>query len=487
MTNTGSLAQIVTAKENSSTSYLIGPSTNIDNITPLMSYYQFAYKRHTNFAMDVKRLDFASTQPILKNTNDSTYRVYISNVGNILNGLYFRYKIPDIYSNDIYKFRWIPNFGTLLIRRADLIYNNQIIDTLTGEWLLISNELTEIVKDNFNKITGNLSSMFNPKMDIPVITINNNRYANAYPIGNKETGKTSISGREIIIPLSFNFTKNPSLGILLTKIGIADNFYVDLTLENIENLYQVYSSDLNLFVSPSFYNELNPNDKISIDTFVTTRDINAYIEANITLLDEYELTKFNITPQIDIVIDKMVMSTEYVVNPGVDLVNEITLQGVNTPIKEIIWTLKRDDYLRYNNLANYTNSIVENNDKPIMSKARIMYNKTVERVSENNGNYFNIIQPYQYHSSIPKQGIYCFSYSLFPEKCQPSGFANNSTIQTQLYIYTNKEDNNELNEKLSRLGGRVAPYNYKYRLNYYARTINILRYDSGTMQYAFRI
>jgi len=211
------------------------------------------------------------------------------------------------------------------------------------------------------------------------------------------------------------------------------------------------------------------------------------VEANITFLNNNELTQLSITPQIDIIVDKMVMSTESVVNPGVDLANEIALQGVNTPIKEIIWTLKRDDYYRFNNLTNYTNSVVENNDKPIMSKAMIMYNRTIERVAENDANFFNIIQPHRHHTSIPKQGIYCYSYALFPEKSQPSGCADNSTIQSSLYVYTNKEDNVELNDKLTRLGGRVQPYSYKYRLNYYVRTINILRYINGTVEYAFRI
>ena len=76
-----------------------------------------------------------------------------------------------------------------------------------------------------------------------------------------------------------------------------------------------------------------------------------------------------------------------------------------------------------------------------MSKAMIMYNRTIERVAENDANFFNIIQPHRHHTSIPKQGIYCYSYALFPEKSQPSGCADNSTIQTSLYVYTNKEDN----------------------------------------------
>jgi len=476
----GVLAQLVKTKESSRSVYLIK--------NPEISYFKFAYKRHTNFSMQTIKLTF-NTNPVL-NKDNIKFRCPINKNGaNIITDLYFRYQLPDIYSNDKYKFRWVPNFGSLLIKRADFWVNNRIIDTITGEWLVISSELTDKVKDNFNRLTGNLSSYSIPKMDIPVITINNNRYNSSYPNGNKDLNQPSMKGREIIVPLSFNFTKNPALGLLLTKInsieGATNNIYIEIILEDIENLYQVYSSDLNLYVSPGFYNELNPNNTISFDTFVLNKEINAYLEVNYTYLDENELQEFQITPQIDIIIEKIITSTEYAVTPGVDLVNKITLMRANTHVKEIIWTLKRDDYYRFNNHTNYTNSIIENDNKPIMNKAKIMFNNTIERVFENDGNFFNIIQPFKHHTSVPKQGIYCYSYALFPEKYQLSGSIDCGNIETTLYIFTNNQDNSELNDKLKKLGTRVSPYNYGYRLNYYVRTTNILRYINGTIAYLF--
>ena len=63
-------------------------------------------------------------------------------------------------------------------------------------------------KDNYNKLTGNLSNYLNPNLNIPIITINNNKFKNTYPIGDESNNKPSINGREIIIPLKLNFTKN---------------------------------------------------------------------------------------------------------------------------------------------------------------------------------------------------------------------------------------------------------------------------------------
>jgi hypothetical protein len=476
---TGVIAQLVKTNESNRSSYIIK--------NPDISYFRFAYKKHTNFAMQSIKLTF-NTKPYL-NKDSNKFKCPINkNNADMVTDFYFRYELPDIYSNDKYKFRWIPNFGTLLIKRADLWINNIIIDTITGEWLIISNELTENVKDNYDKISGNLSTYTDPKMDVPIITINNNRFFNTYPSSDKNNDTPSIKGREIIIPLSFNLTKNPSLGLLLTNIiavdGVTNNIFIELVLEDIENLYQVYSSDLNMYISPSFYNDLYPNDKISFETFTKTKEINPYIEANYVYLDNSERTLLQTTSPLDIVMDQIFISSDYSLTPGNNLLNSVVLMKCNTHIKEILWTIKRDDYYKFNTPLNYTNSIPENAENPIMSKARIMYNKSIERVDENNANYFNLMQPYKHHANIPKQGIYCYSYALFPDKYQPSGSVDCGSIETTLDVFTNNQDNSFINNKLIKFG-RLSPYSYSFRLNYYVRGINILRYINGNVAYLF--
>jgi hypothetical protein len=332
-------------------------------------------------------------------------------------------------------------------------------------------------------MTGNVSSFFDPKMDIPVITINNNRYKNAYPIGDKNANKPSIKGKEIVVPLNLNISKNPSLGLILTRItGGGNNIWIELILENIENLYQVYSSDLDLYISPAYYNELFPNDKISIDTFVKSKELNATIEATYAIVGNEDLTWIGNNANLDILTEKIIKSTDYSITPGTDLVNITTLTRTGTHIKELIWTLKRDDYYKFNTTTNYTNTIPENQEKSIMSKAKITLNN-FNRIEEKNANFFNVIQPYKHHSAVPKQGIYSYSFALFPELHKPSGSLNGSSFDISLYTYTNEQDNTVINEKLKKLN--VAPYNYKYKMNYYIRSMNVLRYLNGTLSYVY--
>ena len=133
--------------------------------------------------------------------------------------------------------------------------------------------------------------------------------------------------------------------------------------------------------------------------------------------------------------------------------------------------MKRDDYRNFNNNTNYTNDIIDNSLKPILTSAIINFNKS-NRIEQKDANFFNLIQPYQHHSSIPKQGIYLYSFAIFPEKWIPTGSYNGSTISTNLVVYVNKEDNEYINEKMRKLG--KEEYNYNYELRYYIKSLNIL-------------
>lgn len=457
-----------------------GSMDNYLTVNPHISYYLFAYKRHTKFAFETKFLEFNKTVSIKLNSFDNVYDCYIkpSSTGDLLSKLYLVYKIPAIYSSYKHRFRWIKNFGTLLIKRATFYIGPTIIDTITGELLLINNELETVIKDSYNTLTGNIEEMYNPQAPIPVVRINNNRfetirYPEAIP---NNSNKPSIPSREIIIPLNFNFTKNPALSLLLLRLQNRDDIYMRLEIENIENLYQVYSTDLDLYVSPTFYNDLYPYDKISINSFINTDDtnLNAHIEGTFVYLDNYERSLIMITPIKSILMEQNFISSRVDVNPGTDLSTTIELTGTNFHNKEILWVLRRTDYNNYNENFNFTDGIPEDNNKPIISLANIYFNDS--RIMEDkNENFFNLIQPYQYHSSIPKKGIYCYSFGLYPEKTNPTGSYNGAKVITKLKVYSKKAiDNSIINQKLVLMGRQ--PYNYTFLLNYYVKRYNILEY-----------
>lgn len=460
-----------------------GSLDNFININPNISYYIFAYKRHTKFALETKILDFDKTINI--DSYNNIFRCYIPpNSGDLVSNLYFIFTIPAIYSSDKYRFRWIKNFGTLFIKSARLFIGRSEIENITGELLLLLNELSLNVKDSYDNITGNVNSMYNPQSPLPIVKINNNKFETiTYPIGDKINNIPSINSREIIIPLSFNFTKHPSLSLLLARLQNRNDIFIQLEIENIENLYQVYVKELDLYVSSSFYNELFPNDKINIYTFINTNNIKAYIECTFVYLDNYERGLLMITPIKSILIERFFISNYIDITPGNNLKTAIELMGANHHNKEILWTLRRSDYHKFNENMNFTNNIPEDENKTILNMANIYFNDA-KIMEDKNEYFFNLIQPYQHHSSIPKKGIYSYSFGLYPDKWQPTGSYNGANVRTYLYVYVKNSDNSLINNKLSLLN--QTNYNYIYKLRYYIRSYNVLEYigDNVGIKYA---
>jgi hypothetical protein len=87
-----------------------------------------------------------------------------------------------------------------------------------------------------------------------------------------------------------------------------------------------------------------------------------------------------------------------------------------------------------------------------------------DRFQERLGSYFNLVQPYQHHTSGPATGINVYSFALKPEEHQPSGTCNfsridNAVLQLQLTPKSVAGD-----------GGKVRIYATNY---------NVLRIMSG--------
>ena len=74
------------------------------------------------------------------------------------------------------------------------------------------------------------------------------------------------------------------------------------------------------------------------------------------------------------------------------------------------------------------------NGNPV-SKAKLQLNGH-DRFDEQEGAYFNYVQPAQHHTRTPCDGVNVYSFGLNPEQHQPSGTANLSRIDTTLLHLT---------------------------------------------------
>lgn len=471
---------------------LSGQFNNILFDNPKISFFNYAYKRHTNFAIENIKHYFINSPSMLSDMhNGGDYTIKLD--GNksdidLLSNTCLIFELPNIYSNNTYKFKWIDNIGCMIIKNASIRIDTSIIENINGEWLYVWNELTSSNKESFNNMTGKIDALNNPRNPETTMRIENNIISDYdYLSGDKNIPDSpSINKRDIIIPLPFWYSKHPSLALPLIKLN-NKNVTLRIEFENIENLYTIYSPIYNMNISPYHYNQIHKNN-ISINNFIINNNFYAYVEATYILLDNYERNLL-INSSINEYLIETMVSTTNIINGGT---NSIRTIDINTylQIKEIIWTLKRKDAIdNFNDYFNYSYSIPINNEKSILKNASIVWDKgnVNARVDDKDSIFYNIIQPYQYHSCIPKQGIYCYTYALYPEKWFPTGSYNSANIKTKLYLNLNEYPDNFIDTIYNNINNNInsdSKNNIIYTI--YAIQYNILSFISGTVGLKFK-
>lgn len=449
-----------------------GNSDEYFTSNPQLSYFKYVYRKHTKFSLESVKTAFDGKAPFLNSKEDTT-RIKIPRHGDLLMDTQLVFTLPDIYSNqesDL-RFRWINNFAPLLIKKSELFIGSfgRPIDTIYGEWILIWNELTmsQNKKEGFNRLTGNVKNNINPYKQTNTVTILTNHLAvnSYYPHSSKNSNTPSIPSTTVSIPLSFYFTKDTKLSLPLCALQ-NNEVFITIETENIENLYQVYDIDEKIYVSSSYYNR-KYNTNVSILDFVKTTDIKPYLECKYVYLDENErrlvtLNKQNSTFIVEHLYRKDVQTIDNSINIELNL---------STPVKEIIWIIRRNDWKNYNTPTNFTATKREVEDREILKTAKILWNRSNERVEEKDSIFFGKIQPYQHHTNIPKTGIYCYSFAIHPEKWFPTGHFNPSgkyPISTNLQLFLDRYENN-----------------IEYEIVVYVKLYNILYISGGLGGFKF--
>ena len=445
----------------------VGQTDAFFSSNPEISHFKYVYRRHSRFSMESLKIQFDGPPPSLRSGETSTSRIKIPRHGDLLSTCNLVMKMPNVYSNGNLRFRWIENFATHFIRRADVYIGSygRPIDTIYGDWMLIWNELSmpSGKKEGYNRMTGNVPAMTNPRITKPTVIMGKNgsyQYS-YYPSSVKPTQASSstqteteqlitslgdelgvpvpfqspsITSRQVAVPLQFYFTKDTTASIPLCALQTSELIIV-IETEDAERLYQVYDDEYG-YIGPAYYNRLRGTN-IRLNDFVDTDDLSSYLECKYVYLDEEERRMIT-TNQIN---NQFIVPTIYRKDfQVVDNVVSVDLD-LSTPVKEIVWVLQRGDTPDRNAYTNYTASPLGERDQEIMRSAKILWNKSNERVEEKDGIYFNKIQPYEHHTTVPKEGIYAYSFAVIPERWQPSGYYNPSStygINTSLRISVNK-------------------------------------------------
>jgi len=440
-------------------------------VSPEMSYFKQVYKRHTNFAMQSVRVEFQTKVYLDNSQRDFTCK--IDRYGDLLKDVTLCLTLPEIYSDDTFRFRWVKNLSKYLLYEYAVSLDSQEIDRRWGEWMDVWNELALSYDQKLamNSLTGNVDAVNNPVANTPMVTVKNNRlYYSIYPVSSGSSSQ-SIASKRIFIPLDFWFTKNASLALPLVALQYSTPT-IRVRLRAVEDLYQVWDTGLAMYVSPAKYNTDHPPaagaSPISLSKFTkyggggpSTIDLNGYVECNYVFLDTAERT-FVATTGADYLVERVTKIEE----TGISTPYTSTLT-LNNPVKELIWIYRRSDAKQYNDWGNFTTAQPENSALSPLLEANMIWNG-LSRLDEKPGEYFNLLQPTQHHTSVPRSGIYSYSFALYPEKTQPSGTFNASVINTVQLV-------SKLNPYAESLGNTTSEYD----LTVYALQYNVFRVMAG--------
>jgi hypothetical protein len=461
----------------------VGAQNQLINGNPSMTHFRAVYRRYTNFAMESVRMDFSSANLDFGVTAKRTLSCRIDRYAQLLHDTYLFVTLPDIWSPMVavstsptgydpecsavgYEFQWIKNIGYNMIDRVDLVANNVVIQSLTGEWLKMYSYLTHDAAKRrvVDQMVGNVPDIYDPANAYDRV----NQYPHAVTPAALPTTmpfttipEPSIRSRQLVIPLHFWFAENPGMALPLVSMQNSET-YINVTLRPLNELYTVVDV---VPTSLTYGQRIQPTGSYPIGLFltppttagiassasVTTFFANPYLEGNFIYLTDMEMNQLATADQTFLLkqVTHVIKEGQYGAN------TELEIPMFNM-VTRIVFVAQRSDKLTTNDWDNYTNWS-SSNRAPFsgitQSKGDILYSSgqyQVTSVSPRDaivdgqllfdGNerfktkpkaYFSLLQQYKHTtgeqpSTLP--GVYMYSFALNNDQYQPSGAVNGSKI-----------------------------------------------------------
>jgi hypothetical protein len=411
---------------------------------PKVTFFQAVYKRHTNFAMENIEQTVNGTA-----SNSGRVSVTIARNGDLVSDMYveLKAKATVVLTSDA---AGAAEAGTTsdddcwaaerAIKDVELSIGGQRIDKHYQRWWRLYSEL---YLDESKKATWG-------KMTSPAT---NGTLANHV-------------GGKMFLPLIFFFNRNPGLALPLIALQ---------------------------------YHEVRMDFDLSSEFSLYTDNSTFKVWANYIYLDTEERRRFAQKGHEYLI--EQVQHTGSDAMAAAGSTKQIRL-SYNHPVKELVFCADQGSVSRAN-LWNFTSSTqavttdagaqlaaglssvvptslsgapqlkvtqavaawTEEADGPIETFKLVLNGQ--DRFKEQDGKYFNSVQPFQHHSGSPVPGVYAYSFALKPEEHQPTGTCNFSRIDNAQVAIKTKYGATALN------------------LNMFAVNYNVLRIQSGMGGLAF--
>lgn len=234
-------------------------------------------------------------------------------------------------------------------------------------------------------------------------------------IGKRKTRKALIEDskydRTLYVPLPFSYTLTPGNSLALINL-VGQGFHLQFKFADLKDLITISDDDVVIY-------------KSATGELLTDKDLDVNLDTMYIHLSDEEREKFANADFNQLQTQTQVAFLNN--NKSKVVATQLNFQH---PVIELLWAVRRETNEMYNNYFDYSG--IDGRD-PIEDMV-LKFNSGV-RISGRHGSYYRLVQNYQFHSCIPKQHIYCYSFSLDPESPQPYGSTNFARIEKVEMIF----------------------------------------------------
>jgi len=425
----------------------------LDIIKNVISYEQSSFKSSSDLInrLNKELFDF-------KNNSRELDKYLFNNINNYTN-------LHKNYQN--YKFAWVKKIGHQIINTISLEIGGQLIDRHTNDWYNIWNELSlnSELETVYNTLIGNVDELIrydysvknSYTLYIPLKFWFNKFIAGSFPLVFLRYGDVRFELqlndiRNLIktnAPSDYDFEDS----IKLIDISLLVD-YIYLDVDERSKFAQSEQECLIEVVQNYNYNSINSNTVTLESYFINSVKEMYWIaqsKSNLSLnfLDTYDLgiiyqvqnitkiiTNNNIEQKIQILLGN------HIFNVG-DIIEIFNSQNYNKKYKIVAVDLTTVTiYSKFfkNELDCFvklvTTSIItdSNNSNPFINTTYTF--EQFNRFQNYDYTYTNYVQPWQFHTKTPANGINSYSFSIEPEEYQPSGAVNLSNYKYKSFQFT---------------------------------------------------
>lgn len=223
-----------------------GNQNVILNGNPQKTFFKSTYRKYTNFGLQKFRIDYDGLRS-LRLSEESKFSFRVPRYADLLMDTYLVVTIPTIWSpiyppSDCsnnwapYEFRWIENLGTQMIKKVVIMVGGQILQVLTGKYLLalVQRDMNTDRLDIYNRMSGNIPDLYDPGNAEGRI----NMYPNSYYNTSLEGPEPSIRSQKLYIPINAWFTLNSQMAFPLVALQY-NELQIDVYMRPINDLYTI--------------------------------------------------------------------------------------------------------------------------------------------------------------------------------------------------------------------------------------------------------